>query len=193
MVGFPRYVDFYLHNIYGSIQRWYRSLYVDAAVRKMDPKHTHCNKHCTSISASDTQPSRSTLHFADGTTAEADIVLLADGYRGAMRNIVTGAHPTNHVSFSNTICYRGLIPMEEARAAGVTTNFKAERLIAYLGKDKVGLQILQVAIETHRESISIAIAIARLAGPDPGYPRHFTTTQFLRTERRLNALSDTRF
>lgn len=104
------------------------------AVKKLDPKHAHCNKQCVDITTSD---NTSTIQFADGTTTEADIVLLANGYRGAMRSIVAGPHPTNHVSFSNAICYRGLIPMAEARAAGVKTDFSSGQSIMYLGKDKV--------------------------------------------------------
>jgi salicylate hydroxylase len=49
------------------------------------------------------------LSFADGTTAEADVVVGADGLRSVVRGHVNGAE---EAIFSGMSCYRGLVPVE---------------------------------------------------------------------------------
>lgn len=78
------------------------------------------------------------VHFADGTTVEADVVLLANGIRGAGREAVTGRDPKEDIVFSNVVCYRGLVPLEEVKAAGVKTEL-SKRPTCFTGVDKVRL------------------------------------------------------
>lgn len=117
----------------------FRSVFLDSLVGHIDPQYTHFNKRCTSV----TQPSadsrsRPTVHFADGTTVEADVVLLANGIRGAGREAVTGRDPKEDIVFSNVVCYRGLVPLEEVKRAGVKTEL-SKRPTCFTGVDKVRL------------------------------------------------------
>ena len=76
------------------------------------------------------------VDFADGTHVLADVVLGADGIKSVVRGAVTGQDPSVNLSFSNTVCYRGLVPVKVAQAAGVTRNYSV-RPICYVGQSKV--------------------------------------------------------
>ncbi|KAJ8065493.1 hypothetical protein OCU04_006174 [Sclerotinia nivalis] len=84
-------------------------------------------------SRSDIPESKVTLQFQDGTTSTADLVIGADGVKSLCRDIVLT--PTNNADalkarFTGKIAYRGLIPMEEAKAS---IGEKAGQRIFYLG------------------------------------------------------------
>ncbi|TGO59536.1 hypothetical protein BOTNAR_0160g00120 [Botryotinia narcissicola] len=94
-------------------------------------------KRLTAISSSNSdskQPnSKVTLEFQDGTTSAADLVIGADGVKSLCRDIVLT--PTSNAEalkarFTGKIAYRGLIPMEEARAK---IGEKADQRMFYLG------------------------------------------------------------
>lgn len=115
----------------------FRSVFLDALVHHVDHQYTHFHKHCTSVS----QPppgsnSRPAAHFSDGTSVEADVILLADGIHGAGREAVTGRDPKEDVVFSNYVCYRGLVPSEDLHKAGVKTDL-TKRPVCFTGVDKV--------------------------------------------------------
>ncbi|KJZ72185.1 hypothetical protein HIM_08450 [Hirsutella minnesotensis 3608] len=58
------------------------------------------------------------LHFTDGTTAMADCAVGADGVHSILRKHLLGAAtPEATPVFSSIVCYRGLIPMEDADKA----------------------------------------------------------------------------
>ncbi|KAM3083580.1 hypothetical protein ACMFMG_004226 [Clarireedia jacksonii] len=57
------------------------------------------------------------LYFADGTTAEADAVVGADGVKSHVRQSLLGTeNPASHANYSYKYAYRGLIPMDKAIA-----------------------------------------------------------------------------
>jgi len=57
------------------------------------------------------------LHFADGTTAEADAVVGADGVKSHVRQSLLGTeNPESHANYTYKYAYRGLIPMDRAIA-----------------------------------------------------------------------------
>lgn len=112
-----------------------RSVLVNTLASHLDPQYTHFNKKCVDIS---TPPgsTRSVVHFADGTSVEADVVLVASGIKSSVRSVVTGRPSEANVAYSRTNCYRGLVPLDQARAAGVKADYKGCGL-CYIGAEKV--------------------------------------------------------
>lgn len=113
-----------------------RASFLDALVHFVDPTTVHFHKRCVSVGVSATNPSLSVIHFADGSTHEADVVIGADGIKSSTRTAIIGDMRKPAV-FSNTICYRGLIPYEAVKAAGVKTDFSTGRPVIFVGRDKV--------------------------------------------------------
>lgn len=107
---------------------------MDALVELIDPAITHFNKRCTSISRNG---SRQVIHFKDGTTFEADVVLGADGIRSTVRQAVTGdPEGKKRVVFTRTVAYRALVLWEDVKRAGVTIKL-TERSYCFADVDKV--------------------------------------------------------
>ncbi|KAJ7184330.1 FAD/NAD-P-binding domain-containing protein [Mycena filopes] len=108
----------------------YRPAFLDALLPLLpDPNATHFNKRCTSISAS--ASGAQVIHFADGTTHEADLIVGADGIRSTSRSAVG----QDNLQFTNTVAYRGMVPMETLRQDGVKTEV-GKRLCNFVGIDK---------------------------------------------------------
>ncbi|KAL5095521.1 hypothetical protein Trisim1_000292 [Trichoderma cf. simile WF8] len=62
--------------------------------------------------------SKVVLHFADGTTAEADVVLGCDGIHSTTRKTLLGAHhPATRPSYTHTVAYRTMVPIDAGIAA----------------------------------------------------------------------------
>ena len=78
------------------------------------------NKRCVSVECASL--GRQVIHFADNTTYEADLVIGADGIKSAIRKAVVG---DDRLCFSNTYAYRGLIPIDDLKLAGVKTNVQS--------------------------------------------------------------------
>ena len=95
----------------------------------------HFNKRCTGVSE-DPSSLTPTIHFADGTSVSADVVIGADGVKSVVRGAVTGADPSQSVAYSQTFCYRGVISTEEVIAAGVKTDL-IHRPTCFVGNGKV--------------------------------------------------------
>jgi salicylate hydroxylase len=64
----------------------------------------HLNKRCTGVTQSS---DRAVLRFADGSQAEADVVIAADGIHSAVR---AGLFGPDKPRFTGHICWRGLVP-----------------------------------------------------------------------------------
>ncbi|KAK1758773.1 salicylate hydroxylase [Echria macrotheca] len=59
-----------------------------------------------------------TIHFSDGTTATADVVIGCDGIRSRVRQLILGSNsPAASPHYTSKYCYRALVPMEKAVAA----------------------------------------------------------------------------
>lgn len=122
-----------------------RSQFLDALATHVDPEYIHFSKRCISINSGlDTQIQK--IHFSDGTTAEADIVLVANGIKSSIRDALMtnkanlGLDASNNafkgMSFSNTVCYRGLVLRENATALGVDTSMWTRPMLL-VSRDKV--------------------------------------------------------
>ena len=80
----------------------------------MDAGVTKYNKRCVSVGRTST--GRQVIHFADHTTYEADLIIGADGIKSVVRNAVVS---DGRLVFSNRYAYRGLVPMDTLKSAGL--------------------------------------------------------------------------
>ncbi|KAK0501803.1 hypothetical protein EDD18DRAFT_1066460 [Armillaria luteobubalina] len=110
----------------------YRPTFLDAVVGLLDPSTVHFNKRCTSIISTE---NTTVIKFTDGTTHKADVVIGADGIRSVTRNYVVGEGVQRHMVHTNTIAYRGLISLEDLKAAGLQTELST-RPVMFLGLHK---------------------------------------------------------
>ena len=72
----------------------------------------HTGAECV---GAETRHGGAVLRFADGREAEADLVLGADGIHSAVRK---GLFGDSEARFTNQICWRLILPMDELRQAG---------------------------------------------------------------------------
>lgn len=77
-----------------------------AAVSALDPEAIHLGRR---IIRSSQDESRAFLHFSDGSVAEGDALIGADGWRSVVRRDLWGDQSP---SFSGMVAWRGIIPME---------------------------------------------------------------------------------
>ena len=118
-----------------------RAAFLEAVVRQVDMSRVSFQKRCTKVVQASDSPEL-VVHFADGTTAMADVVVGADGIKSAVRGAVISTDPGEAAVFSQTSCYRGLIPAETLKAAGVKTDLTA-RPHCFFGPGKVGRKSLK--------------------------------------------------
>ncbi|KAI0784966.1 hypothetical protein C8Q75DRAFT_723504 [Abortiporus biennis] len=95
----------------------HRASLLNALVGSIDSKITHFNKRCVGVSPSTSNPSQVVIQFEDKTFAEADIVVGADGIKSIVRGAVVGGNPADNIAYTNCVAYRGLVPMEQVKAA----------------------------------------------------------------------------
>lgn len=129
--------------------------------RLIDPSKIHFNKRCTGLRVGwDNISQRTQIIFSDGTTVEADVVLGADGIRSVVRAFVlekatsdidiSSSTPSGNstlegkqlqvvrVSFTNTLAYRGLVPVEQLKKVGMGIDLST-RPHCFVGSGKVVL------------------------------------------------------
>ncbi|KAJ7168315.1 FAD/NAD-P-binding domain-containing protein [Mycena crocata] len=144
----------------------YRPTFIDALSPLLDPTATHFNKRCTSIT---TSPSGvNCIHFSDGTTHEADLVIGADGIKSISRTAVVGVE-NKVLQFTNTVAYRGLVPLEMLIKDGMkidlgngVTNFVGidKHLIVFPIKSRKIINIVAFATDN-----SVPIGSRDVTGP----------------------------
>jgi salicylate hydroxylase len=74
---------------------------------------TSLGKRCTGVESGE---SGAVARFADGTAAEADVIIGADGIHSAVRTALFGPDAPR---FTGKICYRSVIPAERVRASAL--------------------------------------------------------------------------
>jgi len=95
----------------------YRPAFLEALMPLLDSGVAKFDKRCVSVERACS--GRQVIHFADNTTYEADLVIGADGIRSIIRNVVV-SHGC--LAFSDTYAYRGLIPIDTLKSAGLKTD-----------------------------------------------------------------------
>lgn len=124
-----------------------RATFLQALVGHIDPEYTHFKKRCASITQT---AEKATVRFTDGTTVDADVVLVANGINSSVRGTVMKdakveadiANPdetqaaVDGLSYSNTSCYRGLVMQQHSQKLGVDTSMWQSPL-NLIGKGKV--------------------------------------------------------
>jgi salicylate hydroxylase len=91
------------------------------AVNELKPGVIQLNKRCTGFSQ---QEGKVRMEFADGSSAEGDVLVGADGLHSKIRETAFGETPGR---FTNALAWRGLVPMERLsphhRAAQTATTW----------------------------------------------------------------------
>ncbi|KAF9011066.1 hypothetical protein BDQ17DRAFT_1405602 [Cyathus striatus] len=100
----------------------YRPAFLDALLPLVENSSIHFNKRCVSVKQ--TLTNSHILQFADGSMHEADLVIGADGVKSATRIAVVGDE--NHLAFTNTVAYRGLVSIELLKQNGLKTDVSAK-------------------------------------------------------------------
>ncbi|ESK92134.1 salicylate hydroxylase [Moniliophthora roreri MCA 2997] len=108
----------------------YRPAFLDAVIELLDPTITHFHKRCTALSSSEN--GQTVIHFSDGTSHEADVVIGADGVRSVARDFVIGKCFPRPLVFTNTAAYRSLVPYEDLVRAGIKTELST-RPVCFIG------------------------------------------------------------
>ncbi|QIX00456.1 hypothetical protein AMS68_005973 [Peltaster fructicola] len=113
-----------------GMQGCHRAHFLDELVKLVPPEIAHFGKRLDDYI--EREDGRIVMHFRDGTTAEADAIIGADGIKSKVREIMFGAtHPCAQPSFTQTCAYRGVVPMELAiKAIGEE---KAQNSSLYMG------------------------------------------------------------
>jgi len=87
----------------------HRADFHSVLARALPPGCIALNKKCTGVMQF---PDRAVLAFADGSEAESDVVVAADGIHSAVRTALFGP---DRPRFTGHICWRGLVPTSALR------------------------------------------------------------------------------
>ena len=103
----------------------------------LDPSVSHFNKRCTKV---ESHQNGNTIYFSDGTSAETDLVIGADGIKSAVRSSILGGNREggDNMVFTNTVAYRGLVPTETLKKAGIKTVLDNKPL-CWVGQNRVSV------------------------------------------------------
>ncbi|KJA25002.1 hypothetical protein HYPSUDRAFT_38372 [Hypholoma sublateritium FD-334 SS-4] len=105
----------------------YRPTFLAALLPLVDPNNVFFNKRVTTTSLLPSGQHR--IFFSDGTTYDADVIVGADGIKSTVRSSVVESGPEGRIGFSNTYAYRGVMPVDALKAAGVKVAVEARPLL----------------------------------------------------------------
>lgn len=110
----------------------HRAALLAELLKPIDKTRMHTDKKVVYIKDLDT--GRVLVHFADGTTFEADAVIGADGVRGYIREYVLGSdHLALKPQFAGFWDARSLIPMQKAKELLGEEYFEVPRQYGWVG------------------------------------------------------------
>lgn len=81
---------------------------VDILVKHLPADSAHLNKRCKKVEQVSADPLLYRIHFSDGTTHEANLVIGADGIKSVARDAVLGRRVEPR--YVGTRAFRGLFP-----------------------------------------------------------------------------------
>lgn len=113
----------------------HRAHFLDELAKLIEPNRAHFGKSVARITEKgDDEPV--VLHFKDGTTAEADLVIGTDGIHSVVRPHILGPeHPAAKAFFTGAIIYRVVIPIERAKAKLGDFDAAEQKFVIRCGKD----------------------------------------------------------
>ena len=92
-------------------QSVHRAHFLNELVKSVPSERAHFNKRIDQIQDKEDGPVK--IHFKDGTTATADVVIGADGVHSVVRAHLLGEEAAKPV-YAGSVAYRALVPMETA-------------------------------------------------------------------------------
>jgi salicylate hydroxylase len=106
-------------NLAGACERLYgeptytahRADLVEAIASTVPPGTLHLGKRCTSVTV---RGDCAVLTFADATSAEADVVIGADGVHSTVRGATPGAARPSPATYSGICAFRAVLPADRA-------------------------------------------------------------------------------
>ncbi|CAK9783594.1 FAD/NAD(P)-binding domain-containing protein [Cutaneotrichosporon oleaginosum] len=107
-------IEFTLRSAYGQ-NAVHRAHFLDELVKLLPADIARFGKGLVSVSQDGEEAE---MRFEDGSTARADVVIGCDGIKSRVRRSMFGDDaPCAYPSYTHKYAYRGLIPIEKARAA----------------------------------------------------------------------------
>ena len=95
----------------------HRAHFLDELIKLVEPQRAHFGKRLERIEEPADPAEPVVLHFSDGTTVTADVVVGADGIHSGVRKHILGSNdPAARATFTGNVMYRGVVPMEVAKA-----------------------------------------------------------------------------
>lgn len=92
----------------------HRAQFLSELVRLLPSDLARFQKHLVDVDE-DEDSGRMVCRFADGSSAQADVVIGCDGIKSRVRSLIVGdQHPATAPSFTHKYAYRGLVPMDQA-------------------------------------------------------------------------------
>lgn len=107
VIGLHRPEPAYRERFHGPYLGVHRATLQQILSAAAGPERIHLSKRLTAI---DDGPDAAVLHFADGTSAEADLVIGADGARSTVRRLLLGY---DDALYSGCSGFRGIVPIAD--------------------------------------------------------------------------------
>lgn len=115
-------------------QSVHRGLFAKDLVSLLPEGSFHMGKKLVNVTTSDN--GKYTLHFADGESVDADVVVGGDGIKSKCRQILLGEDSPEVIpKFAKEFAYRGMVPMQ--RAVAVLGEEFARNSQVHIGQDCV--------------------------------------------------------